>query len=858
MKRLALVLAVLAALAGCDKGGMTLHPPEGTIVDTETVTVTGELPAEAVPGGTVVVNDVTGTFTGSHTWTADIPVSPVGYVTVVKATYTEPDGGRYVQRSALINGPKVDDGEFSPDGVGMRFTDTGLAGLGPVINDLAGSSFDISGLILAQDPLIPPTDAGAGVTITGKAYEAGSSGVTIGASSTESGVTTDIAVSGLYIGLDLQLSGLISGACKLEIEVPTAAISTTFDFTPDAANPSMVDVNLVGAPTVATEGVGYEFISGVCDPSTPLLGSIIDSQAGSAIEGTITGGFSSQLADPDGAGPLDSPIADAIETALSQISIAGSVGDAVKATLNAPFTEIAEGGDAIDFRADADFVSTFGTGPNSCVQPPHAPDFTSSFDVDGTYPTLGGTTPDGQPYGLGLVISSSAFNQLLSVMTECGLLNQDLTEIPLGGSPLPVNSSILAALVPEFGTKLPANTPMLIRIDPQAAPFLTDAAAGPGGETAELMLADLHVDFVQPVAATETTPAAEVTWLSLAVDAPLGFELAYDAVGGVLAPTITPPSGAAVTTRVQSNSVGADEDAVEAVFSNLFPTFVGGLSSSFSAFPLPGFLGLDLEVIEVARDGNSYVLYASLDPVPQTRLENVTVTDLSTADYATDSVVFDSREWRHRLRQRVSATEVSVNLDAMIGADACCTVDDEKATAHAGYRVALDVVPADGQTWQLDMSQFIKGAHTAVADGTGGGYGAQSNISTVTGRYQVDGGAWQTFSFDVGSDGNPSETTPWQGGWCECAFHEPFVGSSAASIQGTTARSVVVEFGFDLTAWSDSNLAFPAKQGRESAIRLGANDSLTNGFTAGDYPGSGNRSIADDGHVATITLTTVG
>ena len=171
MKRLALVLAVLAALVGCDKGGMTLQPPEGTIVDTEIVTVTGELPAEAVPGGTVVVNDVTGTFTGSHTWTADIPVSPVGYVTVVEATYTEPDGGRYVQRSALINGPKIDDGEFSPDGVGMRFTNTGLAGLGPVINDLAGSSFDISGLILAQDPLIPPTDAGAGVTITGKAGE---------------------------------------------------------------------------------------------------------------------------------------------------------------------------------------------------------------------------------------------------------------------------------------------------------------------------------------------------------------------------------------------------------------------------------------------------------------------------------------------------------------------------------------------------------------------------------------------------------------------------------------------------------------------------------------------------------------
>lgn len=858
MRRIAAVLAVLLGLAACDLGGMTLQPPEGSIVDTETVVVTGELPPAAEPGGTVVVNDVTGTFSGSHTWTAEIPISPVGYVTVVKAVYTEPDGGRYVQNSALINGEKVDDGEYSPEGVGMRFTNVGLAGLGPVVNDLAGSSFDISGLILAQDPLIPPTDAGAGVTITGKAYEAGSSGVTIDAASSAGGVTTHIAVNDLYIGLDLQLSGLIGGACKLELMVPTTTIDATFDFAPDPGDASKVDVNLVGTPVVATQDVSYEFISGVCDPSTPLLGSIINSQAGGAIEGTVKDGFSSQLGDPDGAGPADSAIAEAIETALAQISIAGSVGDAVKANLDAPFTQISEGGDAIDFRANADFFSTFGTGPSDCVQPPHAPDFTSSFDVPGAYPTLGGTTPGGAPYGLGLVISSSAFNQLLSVMTECGLLNQDLTEVPLGGSTLPVNSTVLAALVPEFGTKLPAGTPMLIRIDPQAAPFLTEAAGGPGGEAAELMLADLHVDFIQPVPATPTAPASEVTWLSLAVDAPLGFDLAFDDAAGVLAPTITPPGAAAVTTRVNTNAVGTDEATVTAVFSSLFPTFVGGLSSSFSAFPLPGFLGLDLQVLEVARHGNSYVLYANLNPVPQTRLENVTVTDLSTADYATDSVLFDSREWRHRLREQISPTQVKVGLDAMIGADACCTVDDETASAHAGYRVAMDVVPAEGATWQLDMTQFIKGAHTAVADGTGGGYGAQSNISTVTGRYQVGGGAWQTFSFDVGSDGNPSETTPWQGGWCECEFHEPFIGSSSASIQGTSAETVVVEFGFDLSAWSDSNAFFPAKQGRESAIRLGANDSLTNGFTAGDYPGSGSRSIADDGHTATITLTTLG
>jgi hypothetical protein len=399
---------------------------------------------------------------------------------------------------------------------------------------------------------------------------------------------------------------------------------------------------------------------------------------------------------------------------------------------------------------------------------------------------------------------------------------------------------------------------MLIRIDPQAAPFLTDAEAGPNGETAELFLADLHIDFVEPRAATETAPATEVTWLSLAVDAPLGFELAYDATEGVLAPAITAPGAEAVSTRVHSNLVGTDEATVATVFSGLFPTFVDGLGSSFSAFPLPSFLGLNLDVLEVARDGNAYILYADLNPVPQTRIENVTVTDLSTADYAVDSVAGDSKEWRHRIRERVTSDEVRVDFDAVIGADEANWNENEEATAHAGYRVALDVVPAPGETWRLDLNHLVRGAHTGVGDGTGGGYRAQSNISqTVTGRYQVDGGAWHQFGIAVGSDGNPAETTPWQGGPCECNFHEPFVGSNSAVVQGTAAQSVVVEFGFDLRAFSESRLV-QVKQGRESAVRLGLNDSLANDFTAGAYPGPGNRDVAGDGHAATITLTTVG
>lgn len=849
MKRLGLALTalLLLALTACDVTMIT-SPLPGTITDESTITVTGTLPGSVPTGGTIDVNGVAGSFSGERDWEADIPASPVGYVTVVLATYTAPDGREYTQQTAVVNGPHVDDGAYSPDGVGMRFTNAGLAGLGPVISDLAGGAFDISGLILSQDPLLPPSDVALGHSMTGRAYEGGAESVTVGASSTATGVSTPITVRNLYLGLDLQLSGpILNGPCKLELQIPTTSIAARFDLRPAPGDASHVDVNMVGTPAVTLTGVTYEFISGICDPSTFLLGSIINSLAGDLIEEEIASGFQTQLGDPDGSGPADSPVADAIETALAQISIAGSVGDAVQARLDAPFTQINETAGAIDMRADADFQATFGTGPGQCVQAAGAPDLTSSFHVPGAYPTLGGTTPSGQPYGLGLVISTSAFNQLLSSMTECGLLNQELHEIDLGGTVVPVTPAVLSVLVPQFANLSPT-ADVFIRVDPQFAPFLTDAPDGPGGATAEMRLADLRISFVQDTFHGSTP--VQVDLLTLGVEAPLGLSMAFDPVAGQLAPTITPPAGSEVTTRVVTNAIGADEATTEAVFSSLFPNFVSGLSSSFGAFPLPSFLGLDLSVSEIARQGEAFVLYADLDPAPQTRIANVAFTDLSTGDSVKD-VVTDVAEWRHRVRKRVAADGVSLDLEGMVGADACCTTDSESLSASAGGRVTFDVVPAAGDTWRIDLAHSIAGAHTIKGDGTGGGDRARGSITTVTGRARIGSGAWQTFSF------NPSSLSS---GWVSpssssSAYQYPFTGSGATALTGTTAQTITVEYSFGVTAESDNEF-WAALQGPEAAVRFGVNDTITNGFTAGEYPGVGNRNIATDGYRLQVALTT--
>ncbi len=845
MKRIAAVLAAVLLLAACE-ADLIRTPEDGAIVPGSSTLVTGVIPDNVPLGGTIKVNGINGTVDGRD-WSATVPVATDRYVTPIAVVYTAPNGVTWEDRQAVVHGPRLDDGQHSPDGVGMRFTNTGLQNLSPVIQDLASGAFDISSLLLARNPLFSQQNAFLTIDATGNAYEAGIGGVNLAASSTDSGVAAHINIDDLFVGVNMHLSDglLINLDCRLELQIPTTTIDATFDLEPQAGDPTHVDVNLVGSPAVTTSAVNYEFISGVCDGDTFLIGDIVNAFAGPQIKSLVADGFAQNLGDPDGSGPADSPIADAIETALAEISISGSVGEAVHANLDAPFTQIDEGGDAIDFRANADFFSSIGTGPTDCQPAPGAPDLAATYDVPGAYPTLGSTTPGGDPYGLGLVISASAFNQLLGAMTECGILNQELTTIPLGSVTLPLTSTVLAGLVPQFGSAMPADTPMLIRVKPTVAPFIS-SQPGPNGEPAELVLANLLVEFVQPNSAV-----GDKVWLTLAVDASLGFDLAYDAVNGVLAPTITAPPPSAVTARVTTNAVKAVESNIEAIFPTLFPSFVSSLSSSFAAFPLPSFLGLQLDVVQVARQGNYFVLYGNLDQVPQTRIANVQLTDLSTPNSVVDSV-FDVNEWRHRIRKSVAPNQIGVDYKGMIGADACCTVDDEQKSAHAGYRLTFDVIPENGETWRLDLSQQIAGAHTLIdekvlLEDAGG----ETRFTTpVTGRARMGSGAWQSFDF------SPSVTSVVHnlyGG--EGTTNDGFAGQNSLVLTGNTAQTITVEFGFDLFAKSNSNAFFPAAGGDEVALRFGANDTITNGFTAGEYPGIGNRNILTDGHFAVIQLS---
>ena len=143
-------------------------------------------------------------------------------------------------------------------------------------------------------------------------------------------------------------------------------------------------MNLVSPVAVTLGGFGSSFVSGICDD--PLLGDIINLIIGEGdIQQLMQDGFQDNLADPDGAGPQDSPLAAAIQSALAGISIAGPVGEALGGVLDAEIASVTEEVTGLTLTTNAAIYTQSPT--------PGAPDLPASYTVEEAAPTFGALTP---------------------------------------------------------------------------------------------------------------------------------------------------------------------------------------------------------------------------------------------------------------------------------------------------------------------------------------------------------------------------------------------------------------------------------------------------------------------------------
>ena len=728
------------------------------------------------------------------------------------------------------NSDVVLDGDHSPDGVGLRINETGLGQISPVIESLSSGALDLSSLIAGQNPIAQGSLSG--IAYTANVVEVGFGGFGMTMDPAPGVLNTDLQIDDFFLEIDLELG--ILGSCTIEIDTSSANISGGYDLEALIADPTFADVNLVTPISVTLAGFNSAFVSGICNDV--LIGDIVNLIIGQGqIQQLMQDGFEVNLGDPDGAGPLDSVIAAAIQDALAGISIAGPVGAAVGGELDSPISSITEDSDGVQIMADA---AIFATTPN-----PTSPDLPASYEVAGIPPVFGATTPVGAlPYGMAFAISTSAMNQLLKTQTENGLLADSITSM-FG---LTITAGLLQSAFPALGFyQLPPTTPVQIDIEPTLAPIMT-GSPGPGGELTEMKLGGLRVHFA---VVGDPDPL-----ISLEVETTVGVDLLFTNDG--LEFTIGNSTGLAIT--VLKSELQSNESALIAAFTSAFALFLPQLASAIDAFPVPALLGLDLEPLEVAIIGSKYIgLFANLTVEPTSKIENVAFSDLSSGDFQESGGCW-LREWRHRVSGTQLGNSLAANARGMLGADAGCTTNDAASNATMSHRITFDVVSVPGEQWTLEIDHSILGSLDRISDGYNDGFGFQdgggsASIGTVEGSYSIVGGSAGNFDFA------PVPTAFINDGYGGSSSNEnvEFGGTNGVDIVGTGDATVQLDFSVSLSDFSDSRTAFPTCNGDEMAIRLGKNDTIDNNFTAGSYPGMGSRNIADDGHKVSVTLTSV-
>lgn len=585
-------------------------PVNGSFTEAGSVLVTGVI-TDVIPGTEIVtVNDVVVPVTAGA-FSTTVTLDPAIIFNPIMAELDVTSNGKHrADRVVLVVGPSVVDGDFEDDSIALRLNDSGLDQVEPLVETLAGGALDFESFLIAANPvatmfqcIIPNPFGGCitGITITVDVETADIGGFTLDVDSMTNFAAGDIAVSDILVTYDTD--GI---DCQGRITATSADILGDYALQADAVDPSSIDVNLDNASLDVTfSSFNNEFTGGLCD--FPLIGPLISLIIGN-VEPLVDDGITSSLQDPDGSGPLDSPIADGIETALAGISITGPIGEALGVTLEAPLFDVLEDTAGITLGSDGRMVANIGTGVGQCDAPASAPDLPASYAEAETFPSFGATTPvGGLPYDLGICVSTGVFNQLLKAEIECGLLQTELTEFDFGFGPVPVTAGTLALFLPDFA-QLHPDEPMVIRVTPNLAPVVT-SDPGPQGEIAGLRLGGLDVSLVIRAGLPN-----EILALRASVDLLAGLDLAFTA--GQLVPTIASVDAGDLTVALVDNPLEVNGAQVETVLGLLLPVVLPSLGDGLGAFPLPAFLGLELDGVEVSRNGEFLSIFADLNTVP--------------------------------------------------------------------------------------------------------------------------------------------------------------------------------------------------------------------------------------------------
>jgi len=370
-------------------------------------------------------------------------------------------------------------------------------------------------------------------------------------------------------------------------------IAGNYELKPLPAAGGAIDVDVVGDAIIEIDNDTFEFTGGACDndPIDDLIRAVVGD-----FRPRLRAALEEYLSDPDGSGPLDSPVAAAMQDGLSGVDFTAPLGTAFGIGFETSYVDIGANDDGVTFASDA-----LATAP-----PPALPLFPGSYRVDEPFPDFARTTPiAGAPFDLGLCVSTSTLNQMIKAVTEADGLRLDLTRLDLGGGEVPLTAAVLSLIIPEAAS-LDPDLAVTLRFRATVPPILT-GAPGPAGELADLRVAGLLFDVVSGSEGTETLH------LRAALDARAAFDLDLDEAGRQLRIALTPPRPDEIAATVLDDMLGVDATRLEASLSRVVAQFVNLLSPKLGAFELPQLFGLRTTGVEISRAGRYPCLFLALE-----------------------------------------------------------------------------------------------------------------------------------------------------------------------------------------------------------------------------------------------------
>jgi len=572
-------------------------PTTGTFTTASSVTVTGHLTNISAATANVTINGVPVTVNPDLSFSTSVTLDAAKIFNPIVARLTWPGGPPKQARVTLVAGPSISEAALASQSVALRLNDSGLDAIEPVVTSLVplnlATLLPVGTVVIdnyCYASIFGACIGRADALIENPVPSIGSYGIAVDSGTNQ--VAADVTLNNLAVHALVTNASGISFTCHLTVTASVAHILGNYALQPDPTNPDKVDVNQNG--NVAVNFSGFND-SNNCDG---FLGGVvefcIDLFVGNC-ETLVRDGLVSFLADP--AGAADAPIAEAVEQALAGISIAGPIGQGIGVDFEAPL-----------FAVDEDVSGlTLGASSRMTVQTqnPDAANPNASLVVPSAFPSFGATTPApaNAPYGLAVSISPTAFNQLLRTQTEGGLLRVDLTEVDLFGTgPIPITASLLSLFEPKFAAL--GSIPLKLVIKPQLSPVIT-GSAGPNGELADLRVGDLTVDVVG---------LDNVTFVRFAVDATAGLGLGYDPGTTSLTFDLSPVQASDISLDVVNDQLGVNDANLEMVLPQIFALVFPSLAAELASFPLPSFFGLNLNLVEIGKQGQFMTLYLNLAP----------------------------------------------------------------------------------------------------------------------------------------------------------------------------------------------------------------------------------------------------